>query len=604
MALPWAGAVLVLVLLGATSAVVGSTALPLVLVVLAVTTAVHAPVAGWRVSFFLTLLAALTLQTSWAWLTPMLGWSLATDNTVAWTVVGLAAVPVAALRGAPPLSRRQMADAAAVLVVPVAVMSYLTWTAATRHYEFLGWAMAGDSANNMIQVRTLIEDGGLLRSQGNPAPLSAAIYAALGAPGMPDDAAGVVKHLVLDGGHLTLLLGCLLSVLTSLLALRATRTTGVGRFALAATAGLLPWLWCVMGYSFRQGFHNAAPAMIVLLLAWSCWQVQRRHPVVAATGMILATWASAATWGPVLVIPALWLVGVLAWRWRSLLRAGRALLLPASALVGAGTYAVLVTLRDLRATGGVPGVDGAVPNYDPWWSLGVGIALLVLSLACFRWLPRETTIGYWLVLPGLALSLYQLIGTRLDAGLPFWGYYPLKLTWIVMATTVLVLFSVVQPALERVARRGWSGNGMLLAFAVCVSTMFWTTPPLRPATLASVVTPVWLHDDTGNDRAYQRMFELMEDQPRTILSGYWRLPEGAGFDGLSNFWLLQSGAEDLGDPLRSWAYFMNPSDPAQLCAAVTEWGGDVRVMTRERKLERLLDKTCPDATYDIRLAPK
>ncbi|CUR55896.1 membrane hypothetical protein [metagenome] len=598
-ALRWAGSVLGLVLLGGAATVLGGTAWPLVGAVLVVTTAVHAPRAGWRVAFFLTLLAAFALEVSFAWFTAHSGWSFATDNTVVWTLSGLCAVPFAAAVGPPTLTRRQLVDAAAVLATPALVLAYLAWTSATGYYEWLGWAMAGDSANNMLLVRTLIDDGGLLRSQGNPAPLSTVIYAAWAAPGVPDDAAGVVKHVVLNGGQLTLLTGALLSILSSLTALRTSRLSGSRRVALAMTAGLLPWLWCVMGYSFRQGFQNAAPAMAILLLAWSCWAVQRRHPVASVTGQILATWAMAATWGPVLLIPALWFVGVAVWQQRRLRAAGRTLLLPFAAMIGAGVYAVLVTLKDLTATGGVPGVDGGTPNYDPWWALGVGIALLALSVACYRWLPRETVWGYWLLVPGLAAGVYQLSSARVEAGLPYWGYYPIKLTWIVMATALLVLFSVLQPPLARVARAGWGGNGLVLAFVACMATMFWTTPPLRPATIPSVLTPSWLNYDTSMDRAYERLFALMEENPRTIVSDYGPPPMPLAFDSAINFWLLQSGSVDLNDPLRNYAYSMNSADPAALCGAINQWGGDVRVVTRAQKLERNILKACPDAVFTV-----
>lgn len=601
--MPWAGAVLALVVVGLVATVVAHTAWPLVAAVLVVTTSVHAGRAGWRMAFFLTLLAALVLQVSWAWFTPHLGGSMATDDTVAWTVAGLAAVPFALVTGAPSLSRRQVVDAVAVLVVPVGVLTYLAVTAATRYYDWLGWAMEGDSANNMLLVRAMVDEGGLLRSQGNNAPLSTVIYAAWGAPGLAGaDAAGTVRHLVLNGGQLTLLIGCLLSVLGSLLVLRVSPPSLATRVAAAVTVGLLPWLWCVMGYSFRQGFQNAAPAMAVLLLAWSCWEVQRRHPVASLTGMILATWATAAVWGPVLLIPAVWVLAVAVRQRRALLASRWDLALPGAALLGAGTYAVLVTLRDLTATGGVPGVDGGHPNYDQRWALGVGIGLLVLSVVCFRRLPRETTWGYWLAVPGIAFGVLQLVRARQAAELPAWGYYPIKFTWIVMASGLIILFAVVWPVLHRLAARWWGGNGVLLAFAVCAGLMFWTTPPVRPATLGYVFTPVTLHDATGLDRYYARMFELMEEDPRTIVSSYGQPPTPQANDGAMNFWLLQSGSKDINDPLRFSAYTMDSTDPAALCSAITVWGGDVRVVTRDPGLEKKLEKACPDQEFTVDLA--
>lgn len=598
----WAGAVAAVVLLSALASVVSREPWPLIFSVILATSAVHARHAGWRASVSLTLLAALVLEVSFAWFAPHLPGSFARDNYVAWTLAGLAAVPFAAAWGAPRVSRRQVVDAVAIMLAPAVVLGYLAWTAVTRAQPWLGWNMAGDAANNMILVRELVDAGGLLRSQGNPAPMSSVLYGAWSAPGLADaSAAEAVRHMVFNGGQLTLLLGALLGVLTSLLALRRAPESTAARVAVGFTAGMLPWLWCVMGISFRQGFQNAAPAMLVLLLGWTCWTMHRRHPVVAVTGLILATWAAATVWAPVLVVPGCWLVGAAVVEARALRRSGRALLLPLAALAAAGTYAVLVTLRDLRATGGVPGMDGAVPLYSPDWSLRVAVVLLVLSVVCYRWMPREDAWGYWLALPGIGLALYSLIGARLDADLPYWGYYPIKFTWIVMATGMLILFSVLQPAASWLARRLWRGNGVLLAFAACVATMFWTTPPLRPATLQSLMTPVYLHDDVGYDRAYASMLRLMEEDPKTIVAQY--APKGAppGFDGVINFWLLQSGSADLNDPLRFPAYSMNSADPAAVCSAIIIWGGDVRIATRDPQFEKQLDKACPDTEFTVDL---
>ena len=132
-----------------------SMALP-VTAVLAVTTVVHAGRAGWRASLYLTLLAALALQVSWSWLTPHLGASMAADNTVAWTVAGIAAVPFAATSPPPRPSRRQIVDVVAVLVVPVGVLAYLALTAVTRYYDWLGWAMAGEPVTGRTLVAAAI----------------------------------------------------------------------------------------------------------------------------------------------------------------------------------------------------------------------------------------------------------------------------------------------------------------------------------------------------------------------------------------------------------------------------------------------------------------
>lgn len=603
--LPWAAAVAGFVLLALLATAVSGWALPLASATVVATTTVHAPRAGWRAAFSLSLLAALVLQVCLAWAAPHVGWSLAVDNTVAWTLAGLAAVPFAARQPAPRLSRRQGTDAVAVLLVPAGVAAYLVWTATTREHAWLGWAMTGDAANNMILNRELVTQGGLLRSQGNGAPLSTVIFSSWAAPGMEGrTAAADVRHLVLSSGELGVLLGALLSVLASVLALRVTSGSTARRVAVAVAAGSLPWLWSIVGYAFRQGFQNATPAMLVLLLAWACWVMHRAHPVAALTGLVLATWAAATAWGPVVLIPATWAVGVVLADHRALRSAGRALLLPLSALAGAATYAALVTLRDLTATGGVPGVDGAHPNYDHRWSLAAALVLLALSVLLYRRLPREAVWGYWLAVPGIAFGLWQLVRAREAAGLPLWGYYPIKLTWIVMSVATLVLFTVVHPWLGRAAHHLWRGNGLLAAVAVSAAMLYLATPPLKPASLPTLLTPVWLHDDVANDGAYERMFALMEEDPRTIVSGYWRPPGGAGFDSLTNFWLLQSGSTGIGDPLRFSAYGMDSTDPAALCWAITTWGGEVRVVTRDRRLEERLTKACPTGDFSVELAQR
>lgn len=571
----------------------------LALVVLAVATRAHAHRLGWRLGLAVVTLGALVAQVLLAWAAPHVGWSFSTDMLVSWLLAGAAYAVAASLLPPLPLGTARRWDLVACLVTPAAVAAYVAWTVAVKPRPWLAWAMGGDAANNMILNREFLEQGGLLRSQGNGAPLATVIHGSWAAPAvLGHDTADQVRSLVLLGGQLGLLTCAALGVVGSLLALRRARPDRGHRVLVGAAAGLVPWLWCVAGFVFLYGYQNAAPAMLVLLLGWVCWLAQRDHPVGSVTGLVLATWASAIVWGPVTVIPAGWLVVAAIRQRRALLGAGRLLLVPVVALTGAVAYALLVTLPDLRSQGGLPAFDGAHPNFDQHWSLRLLITLAVVVALLHRRLPSEVRWGFWAAAPGIGLGVAQLVRAR--SGLPdAWGYYPIKFAWIVSIVLALVLFAELVGPVQRLAGRAWGGAGVLTALAVPLIALFLVTPPVRPVTLHSFLAPVQMHDDTSTDIALDRMFTLMEEHPRTILSSYWRSPSRVGFDSLSNFWLLQSGAKDIGDPIRFPAYSLDPTDTDALCATVQAWGEDVRVVTSSRRLPRVLESCDAPPGFEV-----
>lgn len=280
----------------------------------------------------------------------------------------------------------------------------------------------------------------------------------------------------------------------------------------------------------------------------------------------------------------------------------RALLLPAAVLAAAASYGLLVTVPDVRSTGGVPGVEGAHPYIDATWSFvasaGVAGAVLVLG----RRLKSDVRWGFWATAPAIALTIWLLVVPRHAAGLPAWGYYPVKFTWITASVALVVLASELMGPLGRIASRAWRGNGALATLALCSVVMFQVNPPMRPLTPSTLLTPVWLRETTKYDAAYARMFALMEEEPTTLVARYWPGRKQLERDNLINFWLLQSAARDLSDPIRVPAYAINSSDPASVCIAIAASKGVVRVLTRDAGLEKQLARTCgPDTTYVVRV---
>lgn len=576
-------------------------ALPLVATSMGVAVATHSGRIGWRLSTAVIVLAVCALEVSLAWFLPHVPGSLATDNVVAWTLFGLVHVVLLARGGGFGPARLDLPDLAALLAVPAAVGAYLAHAALTGQHPWIGWAMNGDAANNMILNRSFVADGGLLRSQGNGAPLATVLHASWSAPGVEaSDRALTVRDIVLSSGELTVLLVAVIGVGASLIALQRVPTRGPRRLAVAVAAGLLPWMWFASGYVFAYGFQNAAPGMLVLTFAWICWNGQGDHPVASVTGLILSTWAAAAAWGPVLLIPAGWFV-VAALRQRKPLRAsGRALLLPLVTLLGAVAYALLVTVRDLLSQGGVPGVDGSHPNLDPRWTVGVVAAAAVVMLVCHRRIRADLRWGFWVALPAAALSAYQLVSARQAADLPAWGYYPIKFAWIVLSVLAVVAFAELVQWCGRRAGAAWAGNGVLLALVVPVALMMQVAPPTAN-TLQGMFTPVALHEDVGLDAVHDQMFQIMEAEPDAIVSDFYGPPGGELEESMTNFWLLQSAAADIGDPIRFPAYQLNSRDLAGLCWTATVDTRPLTIISRDARLERKLGRACEVAPGDYRV---
>lgn len=596
-------ALTVLLLASAGTSAALDTALPLVAVTLAISMAAHAPRVGWHLATTVVLLSLTVLQVLVSWFAPHIGWSLATDSAIVWSTWALVHVVLLARLPAGSLHRPRVLDLVSVGLVPVALACYFGWTAWTAENSWIGWSMQGDSANNMILNREFVEQGGLLRSQGNGAPLATVLHGSWAAPGLDlDSPAEAVLQMVTGAGVMMLALVALLSVLGSMMALRRLPVGSPQRVAAGVAVGLVPWFWCVSGYVFGYGYQNATPGMLVLAMAWLCWSEQGRHPVAAVTGLVLAAWASAIAWGPTLLIPAFLLVAAVVRQRRTLRRAGRSLLLPLAAFVGALAYGVLVTLRDLTAQGGVPGADGAHPPLDQQVLVGVVAVTAVALVVLHRHVSADLQWGFWLALVAAGLVVFQLGSARQASDLPFWGYYPIKFAWIVLTVAALVAIAETYPFLARISRRLWAGSGAVLALAITYGLFFHLTPPLRPVSVSAVFTPVRLHDSTF-DAVYDEMFDIMAVEPKTVVSSYWGPPGGEGEDSQTNFWLLEAGAYGIADPIRFPAYTMNSRDPAGLCWAITSWNGGVTVLTRDdpERLERKLARDCvaDPTTYDV-----
>jgi hypothetical protein len=78
-----------------------------------------------------------------------------------------------------------------------------------------------------------------------------------------------------------------------------------------------------------------------------------------------------------------------------------------------------------------------------------------------------------------------------------------------------------------------------------------------------------------------------------------RLAPDTGGDQFINSWLLQLGSSSSVDPIRGYAYSLDPADPHQLCELVEDWGHTVRIHTSDVELPRELHRACPSGGYTV-----
>lgn len=570
---------------------------------LTVAVAVHSVHLGWRMACGTITASALVLQLCYAWLMPHIGWSVSTDAQIGWLLFGLAHAGYGAFSGPIRVKKRQLWDLAAALTGPALIALYFWRSLHRPGPAWVSWAMSMDTANNTVLNRELITQGGLLRAQGNGAPMTTVLHGVWDAPGYSGigPAGDLGRQLILSSAHLSVMLFLFASFVAGVVALNNFTGPWLARVIAAVSAGLLPWAWFVSGNSFAYGYQNAPTAIVVLVVTWLIWRHHSEHPSTALTGLILITWATGTTWGPVAVIPAFLMIAATIVDRRELLQAGWRLVVPGVALVAAASYAYLVTLRDVSAGGSALILDGAHPNFDWHYGLGFAIGLGVLSVAGYRWLPKPVVHGLWAVLPAVALGCYSLIRVR-HAMPEWWGYYPIKFTWLAISAMLIIGFAECVPLIRRLAGRFWGGSGMVVLLLLAGWLMVQMSPPVRPMTLSQIATPVGLHDQTARDPAVSRLFRILNEHPKSIVARY--SPDGIADDSFTNFWMLGLGAESLADPIRQDAYGMDSSNPQAVCDAITRWEGGVVVWTLDPKLEQQMARRCdPAFSYEVKVLP-
>ncbi|WP_394551214.1 hypothetical protein ACDF64_10950 [Agromyces sp. MMS24-JH15] len=608
------------VLLGVAAVLIGWSPALLVASVLGVLTIAVAQRASFALAFAASTLFLLAVHLLLSRLSPVVGWDYGLTS-----LGGLALVAVFALgwiarpdRGREPRlpGRAQMPTSIATLLLPVLTLGFwvvaLGWGPRMR----VGWILANDAVWNTMSARFIVTDGGIdPAAHPNPAASTAALAATWMIPGR-SWAGELLRHDVAREAQLVLLLVLACAVFASLIATRMVpRAHPLLGIAAGFAAGGLMLGWYVLGFTAELGFLNAPAAVVLLLASWLCFAESPRSPALAGSALLLAATLLLGTWAPLVVVPLalVAIVGARHWR-RAVARRGLGLLVLAAAGAQFAVYVAFVTLADLRTTGGALAADGAAPPVEPR-DVAAVVALTLVAVVgaavtvrlrrsgesggTSRVGPavvgRGTVLGIAAVVAAAAVGCGYLAWQRVSSGLGWWGYYPAKFSWLVCVLLLVVAIGMIAAAVSRLRVRPARRIALIVGAGLVGATVMMSLPL---GGVGRLVAPVALATDgqfAARNTTAERLFAVA-DGGRTIAL---RSGAPAADDALVNSWLLQSYSDRSEDPVRIYAYGLDPANLDAICDAVKTWGGGVRILTADTLLADELGATCPDAGYEV-----
>ncbi len=385
---------------------------------------------------------------------------------------------------------------AAALWCP-ALLGGIVWLLTVGIAQFLpgasrfGWAMNGDSLNNLYYASVIVTDNGVaLGAHDNPVPLPADLIAiAVGAGAPSSTSAGAALAHELSAFTLVWVLLLVFTclglgvVLASLVAPRFTAAVAT----VSAVGSLLPLTWLVSGLTIQWGYFNVNVLLPLLLGAWLCYLGSGRSPLAAVTTLLGLSILMLAVWTP-LVLPIAALGIAIVSRHFGVFRAlrGWRLAIPlialaaALAFIGVATIPTLVSQADALTASG----SGFLGFPNLWWPVPIVLVLCALTvLVIRRGTPLPVVSGLVALVVGSALAAGILLFLARDNSDIFSAYYPKKLAWVLLIVLGTLALSFAFGALAgRVRLSLLAMIGLVALFAgVILPTGTWPEVVQRQA---------------------------------------------------------------------------------------------------------------------------
>jgi hypothetical protein len=477
----------------------------------------------------------------------------------------------------------------------------IVWFAAIGLAQFvpgaskLSWVASGDSANNILFAREIIDRGGIaIGSMENPVPLPAALLAvAMSASRGGLAASRLLEHDISAFAQVWALMIALTCILMggaiSAALPEARRLVIIG---VSAASSFIPLTWYVSGYPIEYGFFNIHLALPVVLSCWIIFLGGNKHPIAALCLMFLAATILLSVWGPLVLFPSALAVAIFIRSLRAITTArGIALFALIVSALQAVLYGAFVTLPSLLSLAAFLGASGGAYPFSRW----ILPALLVVALGSALLLRRKSgkpiLSGAIAIIAATCLGLAVLLFAARNTPNPFTSYYPLKFIWLAGIVLMVVVggYAASIAVLFFTLRALQSSALVVVAIGTLVFVLLAptnrTSYPTR-APIPKILSGGFLEK---GDRTMGHIFRLSNPAHPGVL---WH--SATPYEGTIDFWLLQIKANSMtkNQALRELAYQLNFEKITDLCSIVTKYEMPVTVYTDDAGLATELDRAC------------
>lgn len=463
------------------------------------------------------------------------------------------------------------------------------------------WVMNNDAVNNILMVRDLVHDGGIIIGVGgNPVPFTTSMLSLFLVGPRTDYAGHGNLHADVIGMQVfwlftTVLLGLAAGLAAAEIVGRAGRPRGWA-IAAAAVASLATTMWFIVGYPIEYGFLNAALGLMLLMLAVLLVQFMREHPAYVLGLLMLASVLIIATWTPTVLFLAAFLVALIIVERRHIfVRDARVVSTWALPALLAVLFVGLVTVPSFVRTSSLLSAAGGVEHLPLFLLWLMPAALVIVAILTFG----VRSVQAWTY---SAIGLTQLIAV---GGLLFlnraledpWTYYPFKMLWFgsaFIALLIVPLGFVLVSRMRRPTVRLGLASGLVLALLLCLNWAIPTPSQFHRRDVSKILFapqgPIF------NDDVAREIF--IDDSGQLVMYYESSVPIR---DAAFNFWNMSNWANSLKPAvfdLRYAAYYP-PTELAGLCKLADFAGTNIKVVTAIPDLAEQVQRTCPDGNFTI-----
>lgn len=595
-------------ILGAVLAVTGLASWPLLAIASIAVAVAVARVAGAGLGIATAAIGMLALLLGAMMLTTLLPQSMTwVIATIMLAVTATAAVAIDRVPAGHTIDRASVA-----LVVPAAIVSLAFPIVALLARVVPGatsiaWVMLGDSANNVLFARGIVDRGGIaVGAAENPVPLPSALIAFVMDPGRSRVAPQDLLEHDLDSFTVVwaLAIGAtafIAGVLAASIARGAGAPTSVVAIASTAAA-VLPLSWMFTGYPIEFGFFNTHVSTVILLGAVLAVVAGRGRPALVLSLLVVAGILSLAVWSPLVLIPIALAVVVPITEWRGLIATrGPLLWLLIGSIVAAVAYGVIVVLPSLVRNAGFLSAAGGAAAFPKLLLPALAfISIVAMVLATGRVRSRLVGVAF-----AVAVAAGVGLGALLVTAQWQWTYYPLKFAWLSMLVVIVIsVGGLVAGAWRAAARRSHRvAVGLSAIVAVgCISSLALAPISVNSPDVQNPIRSILGGNVMGDgDTVTDEILALADPEQSHFL---WHSDNP--YEGVINFWVLQMWADSMTEntEVRRAAYGLyDAEDVTELCRIVDLLGGGTIVHTADATLPEQVDESCEGVSIEIVVEP-